>query len=164
MNHPLSVGYEPPVAAAGAEAAVALSVVMPGLDEAQTLAVCIEKARRSLGGLNCSGEIIVADNGRTDGSQQIAPSLGARVVHVEDKGYGSALTRGTVAARGSYVIVGDPDDGYDFVNLGPFVEKLREGYELPMGNRVIIPMVAALLLGRQIIFSGCFVSVLRRRR
>jgi glycosyltransferase involved in cell wall biosynthesis len=114
---------------------VEFSIVMPCLNEAETLAVCIEKARRSLGELNCVGEIIVADNGSTDGSQQIAASLGARVVQVETKGYGSALLGGIAAARGRYVIMGDADDSYDFANLRPFVEKLREGYELVMGNR-----------------------------
>jgi glycosyltransferase involved in cell wall biosynthesis len=123
------------VADAGAEAAIELSIVMPCLNEAETLAVCIEKARRSLDELNCDGEIIVADNGSSDGSQQIAARCGARVVHVEAKGYGAALMGGIAASRGKYVIMGDADDSYDFANLGPFVEKLREGYELVMGNR-----------------------------
>jgi glycosyltransferase involved in cell wall biosynthesis len=117
------------------EAAVELSIVMPCLNEAETLAVCIEKARQSLAALHCAGEVIVADNGSTDGSQQIAAACGARVVHVEAKGYGKALMGGIAAARGRYVIMGDADDSYDFSNLGPFVEKLREGYELVMGNR-----------------------------
>ena len=117
------------------EDALELSIVMPCLNEAETLAVCIEKARRSLEELNIAGEIIIADNGSTDGSQAIATSLGARVVPVEAKGYGSALMGGITAARGKYVIMGDADDSYDFTNLGPFVEKLREGYELVMGNR-----------------------------
>jgi glycosyltransferase involved in cell wall biosynthesis len=123
------------VADASAEAAVELSIVMPCLNEAETLAVCIGKARRSLRELNCDGEIIVADNGSSDGSQQIAARCGARVVNVETKGYGAALMGGIAAARGKYVIMGDADDSYDFTNLGPFVEKLREGYELVMGNR-----------------------------
>lgn len=112
-----------------------LSVVMPCLNEAETLAVCIEKARRSLEELKIAGEIIIADNGSTDGSQALATSLGARVVPVEAKGYGNALMGGIAAARGKYVIMGDADDSYDFANLGPFVEKLRAGYELVMGNR-----------------------------
>ncbi len=112
-----------------------LSVVMPCLNEAETLAVCIEKARRSLEALKIAGEIIIADNGSTDGSQALATSLGARVVEVEAKGYGNALMGGIAAARGKYVIMGDADDSYDFANLGPFVEKLRAGYELVMGNR-----------------------------
>jgi glycosyltransferase involved in cell wall biosynthesis len=133
LTHSLAV--QPQVADAGAEAAIELSIVMPCLNEAETLAVCIEKARASLRELNCDGEIIVADNGSVDGSQQIAARCGARVVNVEAKGYGSALMGGIAAARGKYVIMGDADDSYDFANLGPFVEKLREGYELVMGNR-----------------------------
>jgi glycosyltransferase involved in cell wall biosynthesis len=135
MTSPRSVNSEPPPAAAGLEAAVELSIVMPCLNEAETLAVCIEKARRSLAGLNCAGEIIVADNGSTDGSPQIAASLGARVVRVQARGYGNALMGGIAAARGPYVIMGDADDSYDFANLGPFIGKLREGYDLVMGNR-----------------------------
>jgi glycosyltransferase involved in cell wall biosynthesis len=117
------------------EAAVELSIVMPCLNEAETLVICIEKARQSLAELHCAGEVVVADNGSTDGSQQIAVACGARVVHVEAKGYGNALMGGIAAARGRYVIMGDADDSYDFSHLGPFVEKLREGYELVMGNR-----------------------------
>ena len=117
------------------EAAVELSIVMPCLNEAETLVICIEKARQSLAELHCAGEVIVADNGSSDGSQQIAAASGARVVHVEAKGYGNTLMAGIVAARGRYVIMGDADDSYDFSHLGPFVEKLREGYELVMGNR-----------------------------
>ena len=117
------------------EAAVEFSIVMPCLNEAETLVICIEKARQSLAELHCAGEVVVADNGSTDGSQQIAVACGARVVHVEAKGYGNALMGGIAAARGRYVIMGDADDSYDFSNLGPFVEKLREGYELVMGNR-----------------------------
>ncbi len=135
MNHPRSRTSEPQVSAAGLEAPVELSIVMPCLNEAETVAVCIGKAQRSLSGLNCAGEIIVADNGSTDGSQQIAASLGARVVRVEARGYGSALMGGIGASRGRYVIMGDADDSYDFADLGPFVDKLREGYQLVMGNR-----------------------------
>jgi glycosyltransferase involved in cell wall biosynthesis len=130
-----SLAVQPQVADAGPEAAVEISIVMPCLNEAETLAVCIEKAQQSLRELNCAGEIIVADNGSADGSQQIAARCGARVVHVAGKGYGSALMGGIAAARGRYVIMGDADDSYDFANLGPFIEKLREGYELVMGNR-----------------------------
>ncbi|MCI0336973.1 MAG: glycosyltransferase family 2 protein [Acidobacteria bacterium] len=130
-----SVVVQAQMAGDSEEPSVEFSVVMPCLNEAETLAVCIEKARRSLRELNCSGEIIIADNGSTDGSQQIAVSLGARVVQVKSKGYGSALMGGIAAARGRYVIMGDADDSYDFASLGPFVEKLREGYELVMGNR-----------------------------
>jgi glycosyltransferase involved in cell wall biosynthesis len=117
------------------EASVEISVVMPCLNEAETLAVCIDKAQRSLRDLNCEAEIIVADNGSTDGSQQIAINSGARLVRAETKGYGSALMEGINAARGKYVIMVDADDSYDLANLRPFVERLREGYELVMGNR-----------------------------
>jgi glycosyltransferase involved in cell wall biosynthesis len=112
-----------------------LSIVMPCLNEAETLETCIEKAQRSLDELNVAGEIIVADNGSTDGSQAIVTRMGARVVRVEAKGYGSSLMGGISAARGKYIIMGDSDDSYDFTTLGPFIEKLREGNDLVMGNR-----------------------------
>lgn len=116
-------------------AALELSIVMPCLNEAETLGRCIEKAQRSLAELSISGEIIVADNGSTDGSDATASSMGARVVRVEARGYGNALMSGISASRGRYIIMGDADDSYDFSNLGPFVEKLREGFDLVMGNR-----------------------------
>jgi glycosyltransferase involved in cell wall biosynthesis len=112
-----------------------LSIVMPCLNEAETLATCIKKAQTALADLNVNGEIIIADNGSTDGSPEIAAALDARVIHVAEKGYGSALLAGIKAARGKYIIMGDADDSYDFTNLGPFVEKLRAGYDLVMGNR-----------------------------
>jgi glycosyltransferase involved in cell wall biosynthesis len=112
-----------------------LSIVMPCLDEAESLASCIDKAHRFLRESRVHGEIIVADNGSTDGSPEIARGLGARVVHVEVKGYGSALRAGINAARGRFIIMGDADDSYDFAHLDPFVEKLRDGYDLVMGNR-----------------------------
>jgi len=112
-----------------------VSVVMPCLNEAETLGTCIEKARRALRELNVAGEIVVADNGSTDGSQAIATRMGARVVPVEVRGYGSALMGGIAAARGTFIIMGDADDSYDFTDLRPFVAKLREGYDLVMGNR-----------------------------
>jgi glycosyltransferase involved in cell wall biosynthesis len=115
--------------------ALELSVVMPCLNEAETLEVCIVKARRSLAEANIDSEIVIADNGSTDGSQAIATRMGARVVNVKDKGYGSALMGGITAARGKYVIMGDADDSYDLSNLTPLVEKLRDGYDLVMGNR-----------------------------
>lgn len=108
---------------------------MPCLNEAETLEVCIEKARSYLDRSGVVGEVIVADNGSTDGSQQIALSLGARVVDVPSKGYGSALMGGIEAAEGEYVIMGDADDSYDFANLDFFVERLRAGDDLVMGNR-----------------------------
>jgi glycosyltransferase involved in cell wall biosynthesis len=112
-----------------------LSVVIPCLNEAPTIGVCIQKARRSLEELGLSGEVVVADNGSTDGSQAIAAGLGARVVPVAVRGYGSALSAGIAAARGRWVIMGDADDSYDFGELGEMVEKLRNGYDLVVGNR-----------------------------
>jgi len=112
-----------------------VSIVIPCLNEADTVAVCIAKAQRSLKDNDVVGEIIVADNGSTDGSQAIASESGAHVVHVNAKGYGNALMGGITAAKGKYVIMGDADDSYDFSNLGPFIAKLREGYQLVMGNR-----------------------------
>jgi glycosyltransferase involved in cell wall biosynthesis len=115
---------------------IELSVVMPCLNESDTLAVCIEKAGRAMSENNISGEIIVADNGSTDGSTDIALSLGARVVNVKEKGYGSALMGGISAARGKFVIMGDADDSYNFLEIPKFVEKLREGYDLVQGCRL----------------------------
>ena len=116
---------------------IEFSIVMPCLNEAETLAVCIQKAKRSLEENNVVGEIIIADNGSTDGSQEIAAQQGARVINVQFKGYGNALTGGIAAARGKYIIMGDADDSYDFSSLGPFIAKLREGYDLVMGNRFL---------------------------
>jgi glycosyltransferase involved in cell wall biosynthesis len=115
--------------------AIEVSVVMPCLNEAESLGICIQKARDALQALRISGEVIVADNGSSDGSQAIARGLGARVIDVPAKGYGSALLGGITAAYGRFVIMGDADDSYDFSAIGPFVEKLREGNDLVMGNR-----------------------------
>ncbi len=115
--------------------ALELSIVMPCLNEAETLGICIEKALRYLKENNISGEVVISDNGSTDGSQQIAAKLGARVIHATEKGYGSALMTGIESAKGRYVIMGDSDDSYDFSNLNPYVIKLREGYDLVVGNR-----------------------------
>jgi len=112
-----------------------LSIVMPCLNEAETLATCVTKARQWLIKNNVAGEIIVADNGSTDGSQRIAAVLGARVVDIAQRGYGSALMGGINAARGKYIVMGDADDSYSFSHLDAFLEKLRQGYELVMGNR-----------------------------
>lgn len=112
-----------------------LSVVMPCLNEAETLATCITKARTSMESLGVDGEIVVADNGSTDGSQDIATSLGARVVPVSERGYGAALRAGIAAAHGRYVIMADADDSYALHDLGPFLEALRGGADLVMGNR-----------------------------
>ena len=112
-----------------------LTIVMPCLNEAETLATCVRKAQGYLDRSGVAGEVLIADNGSTDGSQDIARTLGARVVDVEAKGYGSALMGGIRAARGTYVIMGDADDSYDFSDLDPFVAELRKGADLVMGNR-----------------------------
>jgi len=112
-----------------------LTILMPCLDEAETLAVCIAKAQRFLQTQQLDGEVLIADNGSTDGSQQIAQAAGARVCAVPEKGYGSALLGGIRAARGRYVIMGDADDSYDFSALGAFLDALRDGAQLVMGNR-----------------------------
>jgi glycosyltransferase involved in cell wall biosynthesis len=113
-----------------------LSVVMPCLNEADTLATCIGKVQTVFAEHGIDGEIVVADNGSEDGSQEIARGMGARVVPVEERGYGNALMGGIRAARGRYVVMGDADDSYDWLELPSFVEKLREGYELVQGCRL----------------------------
>jgi len=113
-----------------------LSIVMPCLNEAHTVGICVEKALSYLEIHNIRGEVIVADNGSDDGSQAIALGLGARMVSVAARGYGSALRAGIEAARGRFVILGDSDDSYDFSQLDPFLSKLREGWQLVMGNRL----------------------------
>ena len=113
-----------------------LSVVMPCLNEEDTLGTCISKALRAMGEKGVAGEIIVADNGSTDRSVEIAKSMGARVVPVAERGYGAALQGGIEAARGRFVIMGDADDSYDFLEIPRFVEKLREGFDLVMGCRL----------------------------
>src|SRR5258708_2690442 len=111
------------------------TILMPCLNEAETLASCISKARAFLARSGCTGEVVIADNGSTDGSQAIAAAGGARVVHVAERGYGSALRAGIAAAHGKYVIMGDSADSYDFSRLDGFVEQLRAGHQLVMGNR-----------------------------
>lgn len=115
---------------------VELSVVIPCLNEADTIGICVAKAQRALSENGISGEIVVADNGSTDGSQDIAIVNGARVVQVAAKGYGSALMGGIDAARGRYIIMGDADDSYDFLEIPRFIAKLREGYDLVQGCRL----------------------------
>jgi len=114
-----------------------LTILMPCLNEAETIAMCVRKAKHYLESRGIAGEIVVADNGSGDGSQAIAFSLGARVVTVQQRGYGAALIEGIAAARGEFVIMGDADDSYDFSALDPFVEKLRQGSDLVMGNRFV---------------------------
>ena len=132
----LGAGEKAEAAAAEAlDAEPELSVVMPCLNEAATIGICIRKAQDSFARIGIAGEVVVADNGSTDGSQEIARELGARVVPVERRGYGAALTGGIAAARGRWVIMGDADDSYDFSKLEPFVQGLREGHDLVAGNR-----------------------------
>ncbi len=114
---------------------IELTVVMPCLNEAETIGTCISKAMNWMKQNSVSGEVVIGDNGSTDGSQALAEGLGARVIAVPRKGYGSALMGAIEAAKGKYVIMGDSDDSYDFANLGPFLNELRNGYDLVMGNR-----------------------------
>jgi hypothetical protein len=114
---------------------VELTVVMPCLNEAETVAICVRKAVTFIADNGIDGEVVVADNGSTDGSRQLAQDAGARVVPIPERGYGNALMGGILAARGEYVIMGDADDSYDFTNLMPFITELRQGYDLVMGNR-----------------------------
>ncbi len=118
------------------EQVLEVSVVMPCLNEADTLGICIEKAWQALNEHGIVSEVIVADNGSTDGSQAIARAMGARVVDVASRGYGQALMGGIEAARGRFIIMGDADDSYDFREIPRFVEKLRAGYELVQGCRL----------------------------
>jgi glycosyltransferase involved in cell wall biosynthesis len=117
------------------ESKIELSIVMPCLNEAETLASCITKAQSFLESNQVYGEIIIADNGSTDGSIEIAKSHNARLVHVKQKGYGSALRAGINSSKGTYTIMADADDSYDFSHLMPFLNELRNGYDLVMGNR-----------------------------
>ncbi len=114
-----------------------LTILMPCLNEAETLRTCILKAKQFIKENNVNAEILIADNGSTDESVDIAKKENVRITYADEKGYGAALIAGSKAARGKYVIMGDADDSYDFLHLMPFVEKLREGYDLVMGNRFI---------------------------
>jgi hypothetical protein len=113
-----------------------LTILMPCLNEAETLSTCIAKARGSLERLGVAGEVLIADNGSTDGSVELAEKCGAQVVHVEAKGYGSALRGGVAAARGKFILMGDADDSYDFSSIEPFLTELRTGHDLVMGCRM----------------------------
>jgi glycosyltransferase involved in cell wall biosynthesis len=117
------------------EGELELTVVMPCLNEAETVAICVTKAMRWIRDAGVDGEVVVADNGSTDNSRELAEAAGARVVIVRRKGYGNALMSGIRAARGTYVIMADADDSYDLENLGPFLARLRSGDDLVMGNR-----------------------------
>ena len=148
---------------------IELSIVMPCLNEARTLGVCIGKAAQALHDEGIAGEIIIADNGSTDGSRELAAECGACVVDAPVRGYGAALARGIASARGRYVVMGDCDDSYDMGNIGPFIRLLREGNDLVMGNRFrggilegampwshrYIGNPALTALGRLFFKSGC---------
>jgi hypothetical protein len=112
-----------------------VTVLLPCLDEAETVGICVEKARRSLDELGVDGEVLVSDNGSTDGSQELARQAGARVINAPERGYGAALLAGIENAGGRYVIMADADDSYDLADLGPFLAALREGHDVVMGNR-----------------------------
>jgi hypothetical protein len=112
-----------------------LTILMPCLNEAETISTCVAKARSFLARAGISGEVLIADNGSSDGSVALAQRDGARVIAVAERGYGAALRAGVAAARGRFVVMGDADDSYDFSGLDPFIAKLRDGYDLVMGNR-----------------------------
>lgn len=114
---------------------VKITILMPCLNEAETLETCIRKAKKFLKRSTHIGEILIADNGSSDGSQEIVKKNGARLVNVKNKGYGSALIKGIHEAQGEWIIMGDADDSYDFTKIEEFITKLEEGYELVMGNR-----------------------------
>lgn len=136
MSSPDALAAEPLAERLPPHTTCELSIVMPCLNEADTIATCIRKARRALDSAGIDGEIIVADNGSTDGSRQIASDLGARVIEVPRRGYGEALRAGIAAAGGTFILMGDADDSYDFSELSPFVEKLRGGADLVQGCRL----------------------------
>jgi glycosyltransferase involved in cell wall biosynthesis len=131
----MSVAQRSHKSAESQKLAVEVSIVMPCLNEVETLATCIRKAQRAIEEHHLAAEIIVADNGSTDGSQAAALKLGVQVVDVAKKGYGNAVRGGIDAARGRFVIMGDADDSYDFGAIAPMIEKLREGFDLVVGNR-----------------------------
>ncbi len=112
-----------------------ITILMPCLNEEKTIGTCVQKAQRWIDAAHADAEILVADNGSTDRSAEIAEALGARVIHVPERGYGAALMGGINAANGNYIVMGDADDSYDFGNVTAFIDKLEEGYDLVMGNR-----------------------------
>jgi glycosyltransferase involved in cell wall biosynthesis len=119
----------------GTAETIEISVVMPCLNESATIGTCITKALQTIERLDLRGEVIIGDNGSTDGSQEIARGFGVRVIEVTKRGYGAALQGAIAAARGRFVVIGDSDGSYDFTQLGLFLNKLREGYDLVIGNR-----------------------------
>src|SRR5258705_3417510 len=121
--------------ATGGSHPVEVSVVIPCLNEANSLAHCVDKAMKAFREAGLPGEVVVADNGSTDGSIEIAEERGARVIRVAERGYGAALRAGIAGARGPYIVMGDADDSYDFTDVPRFVEKLREGHDIVLGNR-----------------------------
>lgn len=135
MEATLEALANPPLPALPDEPPIELTVLMPCLNEALTLASCIDKARHFLDQAGIVGEVLIADNGSTDDSIEIALAHGAQVLHVRQRGYGAALMAGIRAARGRYVVMGDSDDSYDFSRLQGFVDQLRRGHQLVMGNR-----------------------------
>lgn len=131
----LKTGSEEMEVVRGTDAREDVSVVIPCLNEANSIGICVVKAIKAIQSAGLRGEVVVADNGSTDGSIEIAEKLGARVVRVAQRGYGSALRAGIAAARGKFLVMGDADDSYDFTDVPRFVEKLQEGYDVVMGNR-----------------------------
>lgn len=134
MAAPALVNLELPIPFPS-EREVELSVILLCLNEAETLPFCIGRAQKALDFAGIQGEIIVADNGSTDGSIDVATDLGAIVVHVDTKGYGNALMGGIAAARGKYIVMGDADASCDFGDVPQFLQKLRSGHDLVVGNR-----------------------------
>ena len=126
-----------PGSTAGTTGEILVSVVMPCLDEAGSVAICVDKARRAITAMGVPGEVVVVDNGSTDGSPELAADAGARVVHERRRGYGAAYQRGFAEARGRFIVMGDSDDSYDFLDVGRFVEPLAAGtHDLVMGTRL----------------------------
>jgi glycosyltransferase involved in cell wall biosynthesis len=148
---------------ADSELCLEVSVVMPCLNEVRTLEACVRKAQASIEEHGFAGEVIVSDNGSTDGSIELAESLGARVVHAERRGYGAALQAGIAAARGRFVIMGDCDGSYDFGHVDRFVLKLREGYDLVMGNRFAGGIEGGAMPGLHRYFGNPLLSAIGKR-
>lgn len=157
-----------------------VSVVIPCLDEEATVGTCVKKALSAIAANGIDGEVVVADNGSTDRSVEIAEANGARVVHEEEKGYGRAIMAGVRAAKGTYVLIGDADDSYHFEDLPAFLAKLREGNDLVMGNRFrggiephamtlshrlgnpVLSLLGRVLFGTKIGDFNCGIRAMRR--